>query len=260
MLKRGDWAAIGRSGLGRPEASLEAFVTLTAPGRSVLPFDRSRCSHGPTVRCSGTIGCKVEAGALAAWNDVAVKQWSYFRQDFRRRFPGCDLEYMKAWELQQRDALHVHALVRVVGGVSAGELDAWVASWADAHGFGHQYVVDMIDCGDELKAAQKAGYCAKYASKGYDALSEVPTRCVDGSVGARRVRPCSTSRAWGDTLRVCRARRLGWSRSGEAMAGGLGAQLAGDQAPEAPLTCTTKVPQRVGMVDLPSSVVALFAG
>lgn len=255
-LKRGDWAAIARSGLGHEDSSVEAFVTLTAPGASVLPWDTARCSHGPTERCSGTIGCKVERDALARWNVLAVKQWSYFRQSFRRAFPGCDLAYMKAWELQQREALHVHALVRVVGAVNLEQFEAWVASWAESHGFGKQYVVDSIAVADELKRAQKAGYCAKYASKGYDDLSDVPTVMADGSTGARRVRPCSTSRAWGDTLKVCRERRRGWSL------GGVGGDVhaPAGAAPAAPLTCTTKLPQDPSVVDLPSSDLAVIAG
>jgi hypothetical protein len=35
------------------------MYTLTPPGANVLPFDGSRCSHSPHLRCSGTRGCVV---------------------------------------------------------------------------------------------------------------------------------------------------------------------------------------------------------
>lgn len=250
-VKRGDWKAVFRSGfMGRRGAVLLLFVTLTAPGRRVLPWDVSRCSHGADVKCSGEVGCKVERLALARWNTHAVKQWSYFKQDFMRAFPGCKLDYAKSWEEQERDALHAHAMVRVTGPVTAAQFETWCRRWASGHGFGPQLTVDNIDTDDERMMAVVAGYLGKYVTKGYDDLAVVAWEYEPGVLAHRRVRPCSTSRAWGDSLATCVARRRAWS-----LAGGLvrAHDEVGGACGAAALICTTEVPQEgAGSVVLPS--------
>src|SRR3954451_6773469 len=51
---------IGRSGAADRVTDRVAFMTITGPGSDVLPWDRSLCTHHPSVPCSGKLGCVVE--------------------------------------------------------------------------------------------------------------------------------------------------------------------------------------------------------
>lgn len=218
-LKRGDLRAVARSGAS-DAAGLVALLTLTAPGASDLPWDPEQCSHGPGVRCSGKIGCKVNADAAAVWHASLARRWSWFLT-YVRRAVHPDLEFFKAYEWQQRGVLHVHVLVRLPEGVSLAVLDAECRSAAERWEFGKQVDLRALPAG--LQAAEvrpgvaarcpraaAAGYVAKYVSKGYDELSGV--RMIDGCGEIRhvRLRSWSASRMWGDSMATCRARRIGY--------------------------------------------------
>lgn len=217
-LKRGDVASVARSGfLGHP-AALLWFVTFTAPGAKLLGWDRSKCSHGAGVRCSGDVGCVVDAVALAAWHSGLPKRWSYFRQWMQRELPGCDVQYVKTWEAQKRGALHCHAMVRVTGIASAKRIDATLRRFAGVHGFGTRTDVQQINALNIQQVARTAGYVAKYISKGYDDLRGVAVLNSAGDVVRKGLRPWSASREWGDTMAVCRDRRQAYATSGGATA------------------------------------------
>jgi hypothetical protein len=62
------------------------FVTLTAPGRDVLPWDTDRCSHLPSTPCSGNLGCKVQEIPAAEWNSLAGQRFSWLMEYLRRTF------------------------------------------------------------------------------------------------------------------------------------------------------------------------------
>lgn len=217
-LKRGDLRAVARSGAS-DAASLVALLTLTAPGADHLPWDRESCSHGPGVRCSGKIGCKVDADAAAAWHSTLARRWSWF-VTYMRRMVGEDAAFFKTYEWQSRGVLHVHVLVRC-SGVSEGLLRAACRSAARRWGFGSQCDLRALPAGlvaSEVKPgvsarcprAAAAGYVAKYVSKGYEELTGV--RMIDGNGEIRHVhlRSWSASRSWGDSMATCRARRIGY--------------------------------------------------
>jgi hypothetical protein len=182
---------------------------------------------------------------LAQWNATAGKRFNRLMRDLgrwlgrcgecRRRLArgerkrrGClacpgdvKLVYFKGAETQARGALHFHWLVRRADGQPLRMRDADLRWLAIRHGFGHEVKAVPI-------ADHHAGYVAKYSSKAAAERSDVPW---DGLVrfehvkanhdtgevlavvkGWRRstrpsYRTWSKSRAWGDSMRVVRARQ-----------------------------------------------------
>jgi hypothetical protein len=115
----------------------------------------------------------------------------------------------KSWELQKRGALHVHAMLRFSGPCSFADVSAALEAYRSAHWFGESMTVDAVPVHDELQIARRAGYVAKYCTKGYDDLQEVPM-LVAGFVQRSRLAPFSKSNNWGSTLAECRQNRRAW--------------------------------------------------
>jgi len=217
LLKRGDVAAIGRSGWMGHGGSVGYFTTLTAPGASVLPFDRSQCTHSPSVQCSGDLGCVCNALELDRWHDGIGLRWSHFVTDLRRvlarRWPSVTVEFCKTWEAQRRGALHAHAMVRVAGApVSHRAFKAAVRLCAGRNGFGRRFDVQAVDLSDSRAVAMVAGYVAKYSSKNADALPDLRRVDATGRCTQGGVRAWSASRKWGDTMADVQARRVAYVR------------------------------------------------
>ncbi len=211
-IKRKDVAAVGRSGWTDRVADRGFWVTLTAPGSELLPWDTSRCSHSGGVACSGKIGCVVVANDLAHWHDQLAQRWSWFVTELRRDL-GCDVQFFKTWEEQSRGALHAHAMMRTEP-MTERRFAAAVKAAALRWGFGEQIKVVMVDLGDSLQAAKVAGYCAKYASKGADVLPAIRRlNCVTGEVRHGGFRSWSSSRRWGTTMAGIKLRRCQWAAS-----------------------------------------------
>ncbi len=232
-LKRGDVAAIGRSGWMGHGGALGYFTTLTAPGSDVLPFDRSKCSHSDGVKCSGDVGCVCDAVALDRWHDGIGLRWSHFVTDIRRvlarRWPGVTVEFCKTWEAQHRGALHAHAMVRVSGApVSHRAFRAAVRLCAGRNGFGRRFDVQAVDLSDSRAVAMTAGYVAKYAAKNADTLPELRRVDVTGRCTVGGVRAWSSSRKWGDSMAVVQARRASWFAAGGP--GGVSSSAGGTPA------------------------------
>lgn len=187
------------------------WVTITAPGVDVLPFDPESCSHNPEVECSGKLGCKVGEFDAAIWNGTAPRRWSWFMTYLRRRL-GEQVQYCGVWEYQERGVLHRHFLVRVERPTSERRVRAAVRGAARRWSFGSQYDVQSIT-GD---AARQVWYCAKYASKTVDAVDG--RRVLDIRTGelkaSRGFRAWSASREWGDTMRAVKHRQMTWARTG----------------------------------------------
>jgi len=189
------------------------FVTLTAPGQDVLPFDRTLCNHSAGVKCSGEIGCLVEADALAIWHAGLALRWSHFMTDLRDVLK-VDVQFFKTWELQRRGALHAHAMLRVVGIVTDRRFRAAVRMLSKRYGFGPELDVQQVDLSCSREVAKRAGYCAKYASKSADQLATVRRLDVTtGEVLCGGFRAWSSSRRWGETMCGVKARRRAWAVS-----------------------------------------------
>src|SRR5581483_2162868 len=52
------------------------MLTLTAPGRDRLPWDRRHCAARGKHRCSGTLGCRVNEAEAARWNADVTRRLS----------------------------------------------------------------------------------------------------------------------------------------------------------------------------------------
>lgn len=96
---------------------LSVMFTVTAPGADLYPFDPAFCSHGPGVKCSGRIDCRVNPEMAEAFNWHAGKWWSELhraakvRADRATGFKGkiaC-----RVWEKQKRGLAHLHGVVPV---------------------------------------------------------------------------------------------------------------------------------------------------
>lgn len=208
--KRRDIATVGRSGWIDNPRDRGYFVTLTAPGAKVLPWDTSKCGHGPG-ECSGSLGCVVDEYALAAWHDSLPQRWSWFMTDLRREL-GIDVEFFKTYEPQQREALHIHSMMRPEGVVTDRRFRAALRLCAARWGFGSQLDVQMVDLSDDRDVARKAGYCAKYASKSADSLPAITRLNIStGEVRQGGMRSWSASWNWGETMKAIAARRRAWA-------------------------------------------------
>ena len=207
-IKRGDIAAIGRSGWTDRPADSGFWLTLTAPGEDVLPWDRTKCTHSPGIKCSGDIGCVCEAQALARWHDDVAQRWSWFVTDLRRELKT-DVQFFKTYEPQKREALHIHAMARAAG-VTERRFRAAVRLCARRWGFGPQSKCELIDLTNPVNAARKAGYCAKYSTKSADHLPDVVRVNSAGEIRIGGLRSWSSSRQWGCTMKHLAERRRNW--------------------------------------------------
>lgn len=221
-IKTGDVASIGRSGWSDRPTARAVWMTLTAPGVDVLPWDTSQCSHGPGVRCGGAIGCRVDANAAAVWHDGMASRWTHFVTELRRSLnPGLTgppsswpvrVEFFKTYEPQERNALHVHAMLRVDGPCTWRRFVAMASKARRLNGFGPQMDVRSVDISSAEQAAIRAGYCAKYTSKNADALPSC--RRIDRATGEVRyggLRSWSASRRWGLTMGAVQGRRRAYA-------------------------------------------------
>ena len=203
-----DISRVGRAGaLDRPEGVF--FVTLTAPGKGLLPWDPEQCKHAEGVPCSGPLGCRVERIAAAVWNASAPRRWNDFVTDLRRLVEGRDVQYFGAWETQARGLLHRHSLVAIAG-LSERTMSVFVRSLARRHGFGTRSDVQSITGDDARSIARTAGYIASYVTKGGERASLLDVATGEVREDGRGYRPWSASRRWGQTLGGVRRERVRW--------------------------------------------------
>lgn len=226
---RKDISRVGRTGaMDRSDGVF--FVTLTAPGRHLLPWDHNRCTHAEGTTCSGALGCRVQAVVAAAWNATAPRRWNDLITDLRRLLAGADIQYFGSWETQQRGLLHRHTLIHAPG-VTLKRMAVFIRSLARKHGFGTRSDVQHISGGDARSMARTAGYIASYVTKGGERASTLDLGTGEFRPDGKGYRPWSASRRWGSTLASVRAERRNWCREamglsravGEAAGGGSGA-------------------------------------
>lgn len=193
------------------------LLTLTAPGDELhhLP-------NGEPCPCTPPGGVD-----LSAWNPSAAGFWNHLRTALRRERP--DLEYLRAVEVQDRGALHLHVIVW-----SSQPLDVvHLRRLAIRCGFGHSTDLAPIVAGSK----RHAYYVAKYVTKACDSRDDVPWRreVVDQDTGELRrlhtiatYRTWSSSQGWGLTMKeVRRACR-------QAVEASKRAQVLRDQVPRVP--------------------------
>ena len=202
----GDWSAIIRSGIyDAPEGQTYEwlFLTLTAPSYGRVhrvprrPGSPQRCGcgrvHGPDdgdLRGAPLDPSAYDYDGQVGWNRDMGALWDRTRRRLERLL-GDGLSYAVVREWQARGVLHVHAIVRVPGGMTvspvqvAAEARAATASVAGRLvGWGEQ-----VDCrrvpGDPVDTARHIGYLAKMI--GYSVKSVGSSAAAPASEHARRL-------------------------------------------------------------------------
>lgn len=162
--------------------------------------------------------CTPVAGVdLPRWNAGHSARWNHFRTVLRREVP--QLEFMRGVEVQDRGALHDHAMVWSPVPLRLQD----VRKLAMRCGFGHS--VDLAPCPPGSKRA--AYYVAKYITKAVDSRGDVPwwgeelhdVDTVTGEMIYReglvdaRYRTWSMSRRWGLTMAAVKADAREYARA-----------------------------------------------
>ena len=108
---------------------LSVMFSVTAPGADLYPFDPRFCSHGPDVKCSGRIGCRVDPALSSAFNKLAGPWWSQLHRAAKTRADRATGHKgrvaARVWEKQKRGLAHLHGVLAVT---SPDEL-----RWAEAY-------------------------------------------------------------------------------------------------------------------------------
>ncbi len=150
---------------------LACMLSLTAPGvEAGLVWDREQCTHAPTVKCSGTLGCRVVAGAADLWNEDSKRQWTRLNRVCKKRADsaiarlGADEKFgllIYEWEFQKRGVWHLHFVV----GMETGVERAWAFEYVKAmRHVGARYGFGFVD-EKPLRSPQPAEKAARYVSK-----------------------------------------------------------------------------------------------
>jgi hypothetical protein len=90
---RADLGSDTRRRLLENQRLVTVMFDVTPPGADLYPFDSRLCSHSPSQRCSGTIGCRVDPAIAAAFNRKAGAWWSEVHRAAKTR--AINLEHQR---------------------------------------------------------------------------------------------------------------------------------------------------------------------
>jgi hypothetical protein len=146
VVRAGDWQWCIREALRSYDAPV-LLVTITAPGRDVLPYDES--------------GARCSRAELSDWCSTLQARWHGLRDRSRKRALGSGsglvvLSYV--WQLQERGAPHMHVVVPA--GPVGRRFAAAVKDSAADFGFGF---VDIKSGGGFAPAV--ANYISRYLAR-----------------------------------------------------------------------------------------------
>jgi len=154
------------------QLKLSVMFSVTAPGADLYPFDPRFCSHSPSQRCSGALGCRVDPDLALAFNRHAGKWWSELhraakvRADRATGFKGklaC-----RVWEKQKRGLAHLHGVISVESPTHRRWAEAYVTAlreMAPRYGFG--FVDGWHKVGRKFwPGVQAAAYLSSYFANG----------------------------------------------------------------------------------------------
>jgi hypothetical protein len=154
------------------QLELSVMFSVTAPGADLYPFDPRFCSHSPSQRCSGAIGCRVAPDLAVAFNHQAGKWWSELhraaktRADRATRFKG--KLAARVWEKQKRGLAHMHGVISVESPMHLRWAEAYVNALrelAPRYGFG--FVDGWHKIGRKFwPGVQAAAYLSSYFAGG----------------------------------------------------------------------------------------------
>lgn len=125
------------------QLKLSVMFSVTAPGADLYPFDPRFCSHSPSQRCSGRLGCRVAPEVAAAFNAMAGKWWSELHRAAKTRADrACGFKgklAARVWEKQRRGLAHLHGVISVESPAHVRWAEAYVTAlreMAPRYGFG----------------------------------------------------------------------------------------------------------------------------
>jgi hypothetical protein len=125
------------------QLKLSVMFSVTAPGVDLYPFDPRFCSHSPSQRCSGALGCRVDPVVAEAFNRNASRWWSELhraakvRADRSTGFKGKIAT--RVWEKQKRGLAHLHGVVSVESPAHRAWAETYITAlteMAPRYGFG----------------------------------------------------------------------------------------------------------------------------
>ncbi len=204
------------------QLKLSVMFSVTAPGRDLYPFDPRFCSHSPSQRCSGALGCRVSPELAGAFNQRAGKWWSdlhraaKLRADRETGFKGklaC-----RVWEKQKRGLAHLHGVISVESPDHVRWAEAYVTAvreLAQRYGFG--FVDGWHKVGRKFwPGVQAAAYLSSYFAGGRGHKMSITENVLAGDLPRLVVFiGRDLTRTSGCTMRSLRnARRLWASREG----------------------------------------------
>lgn len=203
-------------------ANLDAYgaeavmFTPTAPGRDRLPWDEGHCAGLGPHRHSGLLGCRVDRDAVHEWNSSCADRWRRLHDRAARltaRETGRRPRLLaRAFEIQSRGALHVHA---VVGRgtwsekVAAACYGRHLERLAPAYDFGH---IDT-PTGRARLARESAAYISSYLSRGTGAKRQLGETVRSDQLPFSVIHVAvSLTQQTCVTMRALRLKRLVWHR------------------------------------------------
>lgn len=198
------------------------MFSVTAPGADLYPFDPRFCSHSPSQRCSGALGCRVAPELARAFNSRAGQWWSQLhrvaklRADRETGFKG--KLAARVWEKQKRGLAHLHGVVSVESPSHVRWAEAYVTALrelAPRYGFG--FVDGWHRVGRKFwPGVQAAAYLSSYFAGGRGRKMAITENVLAGDLPRLVVFVGrDLTQATGCTMRSLRnARRLWASREG----------------------------------------------
>jgi hypothetical protein len=204
------------------QLKLSVMFSVTAPGADLYPFDPQFCSHSPSKRCSGTIGCRVAPEEAEAFNRHAGKWWSELHRTAKTRadratgFKG--KLATRVWEKQKRGLAHLHGVISVESPAHLRWAEAYVNALrelAPRYGFG--FVDGWHKVGRKFwPGVQAAAYLSSYFIGGRQHKAQITENVMAGDLPKLVVFiGRDLTQSTGCTMRNLRnARRLWASREG----------------------------------------------
>jgi hypothetical protein len=204
------------------QLKLSVMFSVTAPGADLYPFDPQFCSHSPSKRCSGAIGCRVAPDVAEAFNRQAGKWWSELHRTAKTRadratgFKGKIAT--RVWEKQKRGLAHLHGVVSVESPAHSRWAEAYInalCELAPRYGFG--FVDGWHKVGRKFwPGIQAAAYLSGYFIGGRRHKAQITENVLAGDLPRLVVFVGrDLTRITGCTMRSLRnARRLWAAREG----------------------------------------------
>jgi hypothetical protein len=158
---------------------LSVMFDVTPPGADLYPFDSRFCSHSPSQRCSGPMGCRVDPAIAAAFNRKAGAWWSELHRAAKTRADRATGHKGKiaarVWEKQKRGLAHVHGVLSVSTPAEVAWARAYVTALrelAPRYGFG--FVDGWHKIGRKFWPGDQAGaYLSSYFVRGKGRKSSI---------------------------------------------------------------------------------------